>query len=86
MKIGFTRKFAIERMERLENEESFLEIDPLDKMDYMNMSNDELEDVLCGSGLIYDEHMAGVFDILPSNVVDAEKQGLISGWPVTLDV
>lgn len=80
MKIGFTRAHAISILESMDDD---CDIDPADREDYTVMDNEQLEGELCMSGAIHDTHMAGVFDVLPSDVLDAEKQGLITGWPVT---
>lgn len=79
-KMGFTRADAIMVLNAL-NED----LDPEDQQDYSNMSNDELESELCLSGMIHDEYMAGVFDDLPTGMVNARVQAEnVTGWPPTL--
>lgn len=75
MKIGFTRAFALEVLGYESDDES----DP----DFPKLSNEELSGELCLSGWIHDEDMAGVFDTLPKDIIDAEVQSDKTGWPVS---
>ena len=77
IKIGFTREFAISILDSTAAEEDYE-----DDTDYAGMTNDELASELCLGGWIYDENMAGVFDVLPPTVRNAEVVGLQTGWPV----
>lgn len=78
--IGFTRKFAIEHLTGFDKDEKDWD-DEYELKDYNSFSNEQLADELMGIGSIHDGHMAGVFDVLPEGVLDAEVVIPVTGVP-----
>ncbi len=49
------------------------------------MTDDELLEEFVGAGFFADENaVAGMFDVIPAEYIDAEVVAAITGWPVDL--
>lgn len=81
-KLGFLREDAIRVLSELQDDDDY--VSDSDRIDFSEMSNEDLESNLCLSGIIHDEDMGGVFDILPEGMLNAVEVAETTGWPPSL--
>jgi len=81
-KLGFLRTDAIRVLSEMQDDADYL--DDSDRTNFAEMSNEDLEAELCLSGIIHDEDMGGVFDILPEGMLNAVEVAETTGWPPSL--